>query len=60
MDIDRVRALCQELTTISTALSQRCDELRAENVRLRDENEKLRIDVAFFDKRLINIPSDNQ
>ena len=70
MDMNRINELdsiCDSLNRISRTLlslreelylsQHKIEEAYRENDRLRDENAKLLIDVAFYDKKLPKTPS---
>ena len=54
MDVDEKKIIegIQNLVRELKAASNRVRFLEEENARLRDENSKLLIDVAFYDKKL--------
>lgn len=64
MDVERIDDICDVLNNVTRKLTdlrekiyhyeKRIENLTRENQRLRDENDKLMIDVAFFDGKMLD------
>lgn len=54
MDVEEKQLIdgIKKLVELNKYLARKVQILEEENVRLRDENSKLLIDIAFFDKKL--------